>query len=243
MKKYIAYFRVSTAKQHLSGLGLQSQKDSVTNYLGNTGKMIAEFTEIETGTRKKKRIEIYKAIELAQKEKATLIVGKLDRLSRDVQFTSALFNAGIEFICCDNPNANKLTIQLLAVIAENEAEMISSRIKEALQVKKENIKKGIIVNKDGSEMQPIKGMIRLGNPNGFGDFQKLGIEKIRFNSLNNKENLQAMDIICAARIRGMTFQQIADKLNRLHYTTRNGKIFTPIQVHRLNKRCSEIINN
>lgn len=67
MKKYIAYFRVSTAKQHLSGLGLQAQKDSVTNYLGNTGKMIAEFTEIETGTRKKKRIEIYKAIELAQK--------------------------------------------------------------------------------------------------------------------------------------------------------------------------------
>lgn len=243
MKKFISYFRVSTAKQGLTGLGIQAQKDSVTNYLGNTGKIIAEFTEIETGTRKKKRIEIYNAIELAQKEKATLIVGKLDRLSRDVQFTSALFNAGIEFICCDNPNANKLTIQLLAVIAENEAEMISSRIKDALQVKKENIKKGIIVNKDGSEMRPIKGMIRLGNPNGFGDFQNLGVEKIKFNALNNKENLQAMDIICGARIKGMTFQQIADKLNRLHYTTRNGKIFNPIQVQRLNKRCNEFTDN
>jgi DNA invertase Pin-like site-specific DNA recombinase len=243
MKKFISYFRVSTTKQHLSGLGLQAQKDSVTNYIGDKGEIIAEFTEIETGTRKKKRVEIYKAIELAQKVKAILIVGKLDRLSRDVQFTSALFNAGIEFICCDNPNANKLTIQLLAVIAENEAEMISSRIKDALQVKNENIKKGIIVNKDGSEMQPIKGMIRLGNPKGFGDFQKLGPAKIRFNALTNKENLQAMDIICDARIKGMTFQQIADKLNQLQYTTRNGKIFNPIQVQRLNKRCSEIINN
>jgi DNA invertase Pin-like site-specific DNA recombinase len=243
MKKFISYFRVSTAKQGLSGLGLQAQKDSVTNYIGDTGKMIAEFTEIETGTRKKKRIEIYKAIELAQKEKATLIVGKLDRLSRDVQFTSALFNAGIEFICCDNPNANKLTIQLLAVIAENEAEMISSRIKDALRVKKEKIKKGIIINKDGSEMQPINGIIRLGNPKGFGDFQKLGAEKIRFNALNNKENLQAMDIICDARIKGMTFQQIADKLNQLQYTTRNGKIFNPIQVQRLNKRCNELTDN
>lgn len=243
MKKFISYYRVSTAKQGLSGLGLQAQKDSVTNFIGDKGKMIAEFTEIETGTRKKKRVEIYKAIELAQKEKAILIVGKLDRLSRDVQFTSALFNAGIEFICCDNPNANKLTIQLLAVIAENEAEIISSRIKDALRVKKEKIKNGIIFNKDGSEMQPINGIIRLGNPKGFGDFQKLGVEKIRFNALNNKENLQAMDIICDARIKGMTFQQIADKLNQLQYTTRNGKIFNPIQVQRLNKRCSEFNND
>lgn len=180
---------------------------------------------------------------MAQKEKATLIVGKLDRLSRDVQFTSALFNAGIEFICCDNPNANKLTIQLLAVIAENEAEMISSRIKDALRVKKEKIKKGIIINKDGSEMQPINGIIRLGNPKGFADFQKLGAEKIRFNALNNKENIQAMDIICDVRIKGMTFQQIADKLNQLQYTTRNGKIFNPIQVQRLNKRYNEFTDN
>ena len=92
-------------------------------------------------------------------------------------------------------------------------------------------------------MQPIKGMIRLGNPNGFGDFQKLGVEKIKFNASNNKENLQAMDIMCDARTKGMTFQQIADKLNQLQYTTRKEKIFNPIQVQRLNKRCSEISDN
>ena len=155
MKKYVAYFRVSTAKQSKSGLGLQAQKDAVVNYTGGKGKIIEEFIEVETGTRKKKRIEIYKALELAKKEKAVVIVGKLDRLARNVEFTAALYNGGVEFICCDNPNANKLTIQLLSVIAEHEAEIISCRIKETLNVKKKNISRGIYINKDGSKMKPI----------------------------------------------------------------------------------------
>ena len=128
MKKLVAYYRVSTARQGQSGLGLQAQRNLVDDYCKNDGNLIEEFTEVETGTRKKKRIEIYKAIELAKKEKAVLVVAKLDRLARDVEFTSALYNGGVEFVCCDNPNANKLTIQLLSVIAEHEAEIISSRI-------------------------------------------------------------------------------------------------------------------
>lgn len=239
MKKYVSYYRVSTQKQGASGLGLQAQKNAVSYYLKDGGKLLGEFTEVETGTRKKKRIEIYKAIEIAKKEKAILIVAKLDRLARDVEFTSALFNGGVEFICCDNPNANKLTIQLLSVIAEHEAEVISKRIKDALKVKKEKIKKGIHTNKDGSVMKPIDGKVRLGNPNGFGDFQKLGVEKIKQNALNNKANLQAMDIICSSRKDGFTFQQIADKLNKLQYTTRKYKMFNPIQVQRLYLRCNE----
>src|SRR5690606_20663321 len=126
--------------------------------------------------------EIYKAIELAKANKAILIVAKLDRLARDVEFTSALFNGGVEFVCCDNPNANKLTIQLLSVIAEHEAEVISKRIKDALAVKKEKIDKGIYINKDGSTMTPVDGEVRLGNPNGFGKYQKLGTEKIKENA-------------------------------------------------------------
>jgi len=237
MKKYVAYYRVSTAMQAKSGLGLQAQKDTVVNYTGGKGYIISEFIEIETGTRKKKRIEIYKAIELAKKERAILIVGKLDRLARDVEFTSALYNGGVEFICCDNPNANKLTIQLLSVIAEHEAEIISKRIKETLKIKKENIQRGNYINKDGSEMKPINGKVRLGNPFGFGDYQNLGVKKIKENSRTNKANVQAMDIICSARKEGITFQQIANKLNRLEYSTRYGKMFNPIQVQRLFKRC------
>jgi DNA invertase Pin-like site-specific DNA recombinase len=237
MKKYVAYYRVSTQKQGNSGLGLQAQKNAVLNHVNEKENLIGEFTEVETGTRKKKRIEIYKAIELAKASKAILIVAKLDRLARDVEFTSALFNGGVEFICCDNPNANKLTIQLLSVIAEHEAEVISRRIKDALKVKKEKIDKGIYINKDGSKMTPIDGKVRLGNPNGFGAFQKLGVEKIKENARNNKNNIQAMDIICSARKEGMTFQTIADKLNKLQYTTRRGKQFNPIQVQRLFNKC------
>ena len=106
MKKFVSYYRVSTARQGQSGLGLQAQKNAVASYVKDGGKLVGEYTEVETGTRKKKRVEIYKAIELARKEKAILIVAKLDRLARDVEFTSALFNGGIEFICCDNPNTN-----------------------------------------------------------------------------------------------------------------------------------------
>lgn len=237
MRKYVAYYRVSTQKQGSSGLGLQAQKNAVSNHISDEGDLLDEFTEIETGTRKKKRVEIYKAIELAKKNKAVLIVAKLDRLARDVEFTSALFNGGVEFICCDNPNANKLTIQLLSVIAEHEAEVISKRIKDALAVKKEKINKGIFTNKDGSTMTPVHGKVRLGNPNGFGEFQKLGVEKIKENARNNKNNIQAMDVICSARKEGMTFQAIADKLNKLQYTTRRGKQFNPIQVQRLFKKC------
>lgn len=237
MKNYIAYYRVSTQKQGNSGLGLQAQKNAVTNYIGDNGNLVGEFTEVETGTRKKKRIEIYKAIELAKSNKAVLIVAKLDRLARDVEFTSALFNGGVEFICCDNPNANKLTIQLLSVIAEHEAEVISKRIKDALKVKKDKIDKGIYINKDGSTMTPINGKVRLGNPNGFGEYQKLGVQKIKENARNNKNNIQAMDVISSARKEGMTFQAIADKLNKLQYTTRRGKKFNPIQVQRLFMKC------
>lgn len=237
MKKFVAYYRVSTVRQGQSGLGLQAQKDAVLNHVRNGGEIIGEFTEVESGTRKKQRVEIYKAIELAKAEKATLIVGKLDRLARDVEFTAALYNGNINFICCDNPNANKLTIQLLSVIAEHEAEVISKRIREALKVKKEKIKNGDFINKDGSKMKPVNGKVRLGNPNGFGNYQQLGVEKIKANARNSKANIQAMDIICSARSQGASYQSIADKLNKLHYRTRRGKEFTAMQVLRLYRRC------
>lgn len=236
MKKYVSYYRVSTQIQGKSGLGLQAQKNAVSNYVGSNGEIINEFTEVETGTRKKKRVEIYKAIEVAKKEKAILVVAKLDRLSRDVEFTSALFNAQIEFVCCDNPNANKLTIQLLSVISEHEAEVISQRIKDALKVKKEKIKNGDYINKDGSVMKPINGVVRLGNPNGFGKYQERGLEKIKENAQKCKSNVQAMDIIWSARNEGLSYQTIAVKLNKLHYTTRYGKEFSAMQVMRLYKR-------
>ncbi len=219
-------------------MGISAQKEAVAKFIGDEpSEILGEFTEVETGTRKRRRVEIYMAIELAKKEGATLLVAKLDRLARDVEFTSALYNTGVDFICCDNPTANKLTIQLLSVIAEHEAEAISARIKSALAVKKERIRRGIVTNKDGSEMKPVNGAYRLGNPNGFGENQKLGVQRIKELAASNKANIQAMDIICSARKQRLTLQQIADKLNALQYTTRNGKQFTPTQVSRLLQKC------
>lgn len=239
MKQYVSYFRVSTQSQGIEGLGIQAQQVSVLRYVEGNGVIIKSFTEVETSTRKKKRIEIYKAIEYAKANGAILIVAKLDRLARDVAFTSALFNGGVDFVCCDNPTANKLTIQLLSVIAENEAEMISTRTKETLAIKKQNIAKGIYANKDGSVMQPDKdGVYRLGSPLGFiAGVQSKGVEAIKANAAANKANIQAMDIICSARKDGATYQAITDKLNGLGYTTRYGKSFNPIQVQRLYSKC------
>jgi DNA invertase Pin-like site-specific DNA recombinase len=238
MKKFVSYLRVSTNKQGFDGLGITAQREAVAKYINKeNNELIKEYIEVETGTRKKKRVQIYEAIKLSKTNGATLVVAKLDRLARDVEFTSALYNAGVEFICCDNPTANKLTIQLLSVIAEHEAEVISNRIKSALAIKKERIKNGIIINKDGSEMKAINGKYRLGNPNGFGEYQSLGIIRLKELALNNKNNIQAMDVVCNARKQSLTLQEIADKLNNLQYTTRRGKEFTATQVHRLLKKC------
>jgi len=132
---YVAYLRVSTQRQGASGLGLQAQQDIIRNYL--KGEVpIAEFVEVESG-RKTQRPKLHEALELCKKEKATLIVAKMDRLSRNVAFTSQLLDAGIEIIFCDFPRANRLVLTIIAAISEYEAGLIRQRTKAALQVKKE----------------------------------------------------------------------------------------------------------
>jgi len=131
--KYVAYYRVSTDKQGRSGLGLSAQKAAVKRYLnGGSWEIIGEFTEIESG-RKGRRPELDAAIALAKKSKATLVVAKLDRLYRNPYFVAKLMHEKVPFVCCDNPHASKLTIHILAAVAENEAELISERTKAALQ--------------------------------------------------------------------------------------------------------------
>jgi DNA invertase Pin-like site-specific DNA recombinase len=111
--KYVAYYRVSTDKQGASGLGLEAQRDEVLRYLnGGSWDLISEFTEVESG-RKSRRPELEAAIAMCKKHKATLVVAKLDRLYRNAYFVAKLMHEGIPFVCCDNPHANKMTIQIL----------------------------------------------------------------------------------------------------------------------------------
>jgi DNA invertase Pin-like site-specific DNA recombinase len=133
---FIAYYRVSTDRQGRSGLGLEAQRAAVGRYLaGIGGILMAEHTEVETG-RRNDRPELAKALAACRKHKARLVIAKLDRLSRNVAFIATMMDAGVEFVACDNPHATRLTLHILAAVAEHEREMISARTKAALQAAK-----------------------------------------------------------------------------------------------------------
>jgi len=133
---FVAYYRVSTAKQGASGLGLEAQQKAVRDYLnGGDWKLVAEVTEVESGKRID-RPKLDKAMRLCRLHGATLIIAKLDRLSRDAHFLLGLQKAGVEFIAVDNPQANRLTIHILAAVAEDEARRISERTRAALAAAK-----------------------------------------------------------------------------------------------------------
>ena len=132
MTPLIAYYRVSTQRQEQSGLGLEAQARAVLAYANATeGHVLEYFTEVESG-RRNDRPELAKAIAAAEALRATLVVAKLDRLTRNAAFLHRLLEAKVDFVACDNPHATKLTIQILAAIAEWEAEAIAKRVRESL---------------------------------------------------------------------------------------------------------------
>jgi DNA invertase Pin-like site-specific DNA recombinase len=146
-RKFVAYFRVSTKRQGISGLGLEAQREAVSIYLTSVnGEMVAQFTEVEHGTRKgNTRPQFASALLQCRLHNATLIIAKLDRLARNVAFISNLMESNVEFTACDFPQANRLTIHVLAAVAEHEAEMISQRTKAALAAAK---RKGVLLGGD-----------------------------------------------------------------------------------------------
>src|SRR5712671_4210340 len=132
MADIIPYYRVSTKKQGESGLGLEGQEAAVQNYARQSGATIkANYVEVESGKRSD-RPQLAKALAHARRSKATLVVAKLDRLARNVAFLSALMDSTVPFVACDNPHANRLTLHILAAVAEAEALAISQRTKAAL---------------------------------------------------------------------------------------------------------------
>jgi DNA invertase Pin-like site-specific DNA recombinase len=134
MGEYVAYYRVSTERQGQSGLGLEAQREAVLRFAGEPP--VSEYTEVESGRRHKNRPQLIAAMDECKRHQRKLVIAKLDRLSRDVEFISGLFKSKVDFVAADNPFANKLTVQILAVVAEHEREVISERIKAALAVKR-----------------------------------------------------------------------------------------------------------
>ncbi|MGI4951184.1 MAG: recombinase family protein [Janthinobacterium lividum] len=129
---FVAYYRVSTAKQGASGLGLEAQRQAVAQHLnGGEWKLLAEFVEVESGKRSD-RAQLAAALDRCKLTGATLLVAKMDRLSRNLHFLTGLQNAGVKFVAVDNPQANNLTVHILAAVAQAEGEAISARTKAAL---------------------------------------------------------------------------------------------------------------
>jgi len=143
-KKWVAYIRVSTPRQGHSGLGLAAQEYSVQQHVKqHGGELIESFVEVESGRRMRNRPQLQLALEMAKKKRATLIIAKLDRLARNLHTVTSLMDAKIPFIAVDNAHANRLTIQILAAVAEDESRRASIRTSEALkQAKARGVKIG-----------------------------------------------------------------------------------------------------
>tara|TARA_Y100000310_G_scaffold278558_1_gene297048 strand:- start:825 stop:1487 length:663 start_codon:yes stop_codon:yes gene_type:complete len=134
--KHIAYYRVSTDKQGESGLGLEAQRKAVTDYLdGGDWELVKEYVEIESG-RRNDRPELEAALAACRKHRATLVIARLDRLTRNLHFVSGLMESGVDFVAVDNPHANKFMVHILAAVAEHERDLISQRTKAALAAAK-----------------------------------------------------------------------------------------------------------
>ncbi len=135
MVDFCSYLRVSTDKQGITGLGMDAQRESVKRYVSARGQLLTEFIEVESG-RKENRPQLRAALEECRKHRAVLLIARLDRLGRNVAFIANLKNSDVEFVAVDMPQANRLTIHILAAVAEHEREMVSQRTKAALAAAK-----------------------------------------------------------------------------------------------------------
>jgi DNA invertase Pin-like site-specific DNA recombinase len=218
-RNYVAYYRVSTAKQGKSGLGLEAQEAAVQAFVAGKGqdaKLVAPFTEVESGKRDD-RPELAKAMEHARLTGATLLIAKLDRLSRDAHFLLGLQKAGVEFTAADMPHADKFTVGIMAMVAQKEREAISTRTSDALKV----ARKRVAVT--GQRKHPeIK---RLGCPTGAAHLRKFGngpaVDAIKAKAQERANGLAAT--IRALKAEGIeSANAIAGALNARNYTTARG---------------------
>jgi len=221
MTKYIAYYRVSTQKQGNSGLGLEAQRTDVSRFVERGGTLISEYQDIESG-KNNDRPNLIKAIEECKKQSATLLIAKLDRLSRNASFILMLRDSKVDFVCCDMPDANSITIGIMAILAQEERERTSLRTKAALAELKKQGKK-------------------LGTPENLTEQARVNSLKIRqTNAYNDENSRKAGALIVSMRGQDKTFYQITKELNKLGFKTRKGKMFQQNQVQILFNRYSRL---
>lgn len=223
---YVAYYRVSTKAQGKSGLGLEAQKNAVKGFIaqGKDMQIAASFIEVESG-KKTNRNELKKAIEKCKQIGGTLLIAKLDRLARNVKFIFSLKDeleaSGVGFMALDLPEANTLTLGVLAAFAQHEAERISQRTRDAL---KAALERGV----------------KLGKPENLNREARLkGTERVKKNAMENMNVRHAYHFMKPLRENGYSYQRIADELNAEGYVTSRGKQFHAWQVYNIYLRMEQ----
>jgi DNA invertase Pin-like site-specific DNA recombinase len=247
--KLIGLIRVSTGKQELSGLGLKGQEDAIERYRASVeGKLIRTYREVESGTHDDidSRPQFRAAVEDALYSRATLVIAKIDRLVRSIPVMGYLEKSGVKFIACDNPHANKLTTDILVVVASAEAVMISNRTKDALAAYRD------------PENPRVSRRVRALYPDGVppeiaeATAGKLGASLPQCRNLTPEARVKGIAAASAARTRqaiaayghllpvmqamraaGSSFQAIADHLNASDHQTRNEARWNRGQVKRV----------
>lgn len=222
--KFVSYLRVSTDKQGHSGLGLEAQREAVARYLnGGSWKLVAEYVEVESGKRNA-RPELRAAINHAKAVGATLVIAKLTRLARNLHFISGLMESGVDFVATDMPSANRLTVHIMAAVAEEEGRTISDNTKRALAAAK------------------ARG-VKLGNPNGARALRgkqvgnDAAVAKVRADAQQRASDLAA--ILADVRSQGKTtIRTIAEELNARGVLTPRGGRWHGTSVSRLLSRLS-----
>jgi DNA invertase Pin-like site-specific DNA recombinase len=214
--KFVSYLRVSTARQGVSGLGLEAQRAAVAGYLnGGDWELLKEIVEVESGKRND-RPALAEALKVCRKHKATLVIAKLDRLARNVAFISNLMESGVEFVAVDMPQANRFVVHILAAVAEHEAEAISKRTKAALAAAK------------------ARGTQLGGRRVSAERFAEIGTaaRKVR-TEVADKRAAEIMPLIRSIQAAGATsLRQIAAALNEQNVATPRGGEWSAVQVQR-----------
>jgi DNA invertase Pin-like site-specific DNA recombinase len=211
--KYAHYLRVSTDKQGIEGYGIDAQRAAIMKYIP-----AVEFIEVESGKRKD-RPELLKALEYCKKNKAVLVVAKLDRLSRNVLFVSTLQESKVEFICADMPEASILTIQFMAVIAQHEAAAVSVRTKAALKAARV---RGVVLGKSMSTDKAIKGHTTQ-------------------TDIADRNALKVLTTISGLNASGMSLRAIAQELNTMGVVTPRKAQWTAQAVKNAINRSKQVI--
>lgn len=198
MENYIAYYRVSTARQGRSGLGLAAQRTKVGIYASGCGSVIAEFCDIQSG-RDDDRTELHKALALAKRTNAKLVIARLDRFSRRVSFIAQIMEQGIGLVCAEMPHASDFQLHIFAALAQEERRLISERTKAALAEAK---RRGVILGANGKNLAAKNRMAA-------DDFAASLSEKLD------------------ADLLGQSYSEIARRLNKASISTVTGKRFYP----------------